>query len=1130
MGASSKSNASAQKNTGPQGSESPGKGSQPCQLSGIKAPKAQTVTPQIAVAHPMRQFHGLAAPERDELGSFTLKADKSGDKLGYKEAGYLRADNTSCTFYSDARCTKQIDPAKAPVKYKFGSLEKGVTVYYKGTQPGTAQLTLTLDAAKDPRIAVSAAATGAVQAQQVLNTVTPELVIDRNDLPARFPDAAKVDEEIHVFRPEKKATEDDPQVVAVSLAYKATVSADVYDKGGVFTVGGVKATLWRDAKCKVPVAAEGGSLNVTNQELKAGLKLYMRREDAGTVDLALTLVDTTKDRADVATAPVTRAVTEKAVNRVTPYLKVEHLVVLRDQDLHTEQRKNDSAAGSAAADVAQQVHPDATRIELSAAQTAKLPAYTGKGKLVLTPANAKVFEDEACERPVAADKTYDFDKLIAADPIKLYLRGATAGKFTAELQLDASTDPLIKVDGPAKGEMGCVELKMTLFHYKQADVNKAVEPDVDDVTTYWNALKALSFEQKEMTRAERVGSGRMLHVQKDTSHARAKLIIEHTAAHWPAAAKDYKIIINTADADKKAKTRSGALKLFAVEEEGAEISTLPHELTLTAAAQKKPLWVEGGSKCDAWRGIRVSAGFDRPDGGPAKALKMDADWAAFTVVQIKEVTCKLENEPAKEKFVDGTKVFINLDDKGRVLKSVAGNRKAEVTATLEPALKDVDIYFSVVEHADNFKITALPDTFKQAKISKLKHTLKAVDKTDRKKLLSMSAKTDDTGVAKIETLQAPQLGLMKFKIGAYLLQTPQQARYIDEHADLKKKPPTLSTDWLEVWRRVFYGVIAMKRWSGASYLDRFDEEAMKSKMKDVGLEMERSKDPIEKDYDRALPDTLQWSIDAMGGPAPARTLYLCLINGRGDKGDEDVTLALGAPGGKAASFDLAYRRFRSLTDKPKWLTSCSFKAAGKADVDLAPHVTLTQTEDFKFNLAVDCASIWDAAYAAAHSAALSGGALAPAAHLTASTAADTALGAGAITLELKEADSSSGLSWGEAVVVCMDSREPKHATQDAKGSASHTFLHEIGHYLGLAGKFLPDAANTLNPNFYSELAGEVSARGKGGYGVGAHCDGLADQCIVWYQFKMTLAYCDSCSLFLRARALHTPKINGRATL
>jgi hypothetical protein len=955
-----------------------------------------------------------------------------------------------------------------------------------------------------------------------VNLVTPKLVVDKTTVRQAAPEIDRGEENVHVFWGPKK---DGSDVVKVTASYEETLPKFPYTLGATFSAG-VAATYFADAECKTKLDAKGGALKIANDKLKAGFTFYVRADAAGEARFSLSLEVCGPGRVYPDTAPAEKAVTVTPSARVTPKIAVEHLVVLRDRELYKLQRKADTEAGSAAADAALHIHPDATRIELALVRSSKSPAYSGKGKVVVAPANVALFSDEECTKAFDASTKITF----ADDPVKLWMRGTAAGKFEVSLELDASTDEAVVVEGPAKGELGCVDLKLKLFHYKKSDVDKAINPDVDDATTYWNELKGLTLDQVEMTDAERVGTGRVLHVQKDENHARAKLVLERVAGEWPAAAKDYKVVLAVGDADKKGKKKSGALKAFDKAYAGSEV-TLPRTLALADVDKNEPVFVEGATKCDGWRGIRVSAGIDRDAGGPEKRPKMDADWGAFTVVRIREVKCDVDNVSGKEKFVEGDKIFINLDADGRLLKSVSGNRKAEVTATIEPALADLEVFFSVVEHAGNYKIAALPADFKNTKLQRLKHTLKGVDRSDRKKLLTMSAKTDEHGKAKIETLKAPQLGLLKFKIGAYLLCDPEHARYVDEHADLKKRAPVLSATWLEVWRRLFFGVVAMKRRSGADYLDRFDEAAILSKMNDVGLKMERVGTPVVKPYKIVLPDVLSWSRAALGGTAPARTQYLCLVNAVDLGRDRDRTFNLGAPSSKTPAWNVPYLAVRDPGDNSTWLKSCklTYPAAG-LDVDIAGAVTLTQTGDFQMQLTMDLGALWQDLYDDIHDQSVAAGNDEPTAAGHGRDAANEVFLNAAITLDLKEADSPSGVSWGEAVVVCMDTREPNHATQSAKDSATHTFLHEVGHYLGLTAKFLPDEADTLNPCFYSEQSGEVSARGRGGYGVGTHCDGLNDECIVWYMFKMTLAYCETCNLFLRARDFHAPKVTARDKL
>ncbi len=950
-----------------------------------------------------------------------------------------------------------------------------------------------------------------------INMVEPKIELDATEAPVKFKPAKAVAENIHGFPP-KKADGSSADVVAVKLSIQESAPGRGYEKDAVLALSGAKATLWRDDQCKTPLeAATGGEVIIPNGELKKGYTIYLRGDEVGQAKLEFKLDESATRAVRVVAEPASAVVTIKASNRVTPYIQVEHLVVLCDQELWREQRKNDSLNGSALPETADRVYPDATRIELSAAKLADEPAYTGKGKLVLTPANVGVFKDEACQNPFDISQKFDFAKLTGQEPFKLWLRGQTAGKFTAKLELDASDDPAIQVDGPAEGEMGCVQLEMKLHHYKASDVNLPIEPDVPDATTYWNQLNGLDLRQSEMTTAEKAGTGRMLHVQDSGRFSRAKLVlpqVQTNPAHWPDAAKDYKIILDAADGDKNNKTRSGSVKLFDTEFAGTEI-VLPIRVDLsTLKGGPKTYWVEGGARCTGWRGIRMSLGFDRNAGGPAKGAKMDADWGAFTIVTIKEVKCDVGNEGGQEKFVDGTKIFVNLDANGRRLKSVAGKRKAEVTATIEPALQDVDIHFAIIEHEDNYKIVDLPDAFKEKKLSHIKQTLKPKDRDNPKSLLHMTAKTDNQGKAKIETLETSQFAKHQFKIGAYTLQDPNHARFIHKHADLMKYEPVMSDTWLEVWRRLFYRLVAMQRFSGqGSYNDRFEENELINKMAEVGIEFQSTGLHVEAPYRKSIPDadTVDWVRSALGvvGDNPDRTQYLVFMDSNRDGTQNRDFHFSGLPGPLAELGPLKMRAVFDSNNGMNWVSAVdiSYDGWSISTRDQAQGVlSITQSGDFKYKINIDVTARYEQYK-----------------NNVSEAKANDFLANVQVRFSVVTGDHDSGMSWQGCTMVFMRDREQQ---ADPARSATHTFLHEIGHYVGLGCKNLPDANNTLNPQFYDE--NYTNNHGFGGYGQGPHCDGLNQQCVLWYRFKMTHKFCDTCQLALRARALHSPSVPGRS--
>lgn len=937
-----------------------------------------------------------------------------------------------------------------------------------------------------------------------VNVARPKVTAEADFLPLAAADAAGEAAEIHRFLPASGGAAS--HAVRITLGIEETAPAKPWDMTGVVAADRT-VSLWLDRECTRAFAPAGGPFpQISNSDLRAGKTLWAKGEAPGEARISLVLKRSAKPDVLVRAGNAARLTVG---GRVTPKVEVEHLVVLMDRGMGARQRTADTRDGSAAAAEDARFLAQPVRVDLSATVTPGAAAhYNGEGKLTVAPARVEIFADEDCKTPFDPARKIALKDLKGAKPLSIWLRGKTAGKFRVGLEMDPSTAPEVKVAPKAEGEMGCVELKAKLHHYVEAEVNKPVNPDVADAPTYWNELKGLDLQQKEMTDAEKAAPGRMLHVQKDEAHTRAKLIVAKVeAAHWPDAAKDYVLRLDAADGAKTGKKRTGSIKLF---DAGGAEKPLAHEIPLAdAKAAAQEFWIEGAGACEGWRGLRLSLGMDRPEGGPAKTPKMDGDWAALTVVKIKTVTCSLANDGTEDYFAGG-KVFINLSATGRELKSEAGKRRVEISAELEPKLEGVELRFQVVEHETLYRFAALADPLKNTKIQNLKHTLRPVDRPDRKKLLHVKAETDANGKAKTEALKTGQLNLVKFKIGAYLLQDADQARYIDGHPDLKKYRPVMSADWVEIWQRLFFKVATMKRWSGASYSDRFDEGALTGKMAQVGVELKKTGSALNEAYEAAPANFLTWARAALGGQGGNRTMYLCLISGRGDKGDLTHTFNIGAPTFKASRLQLnRYFRFRDLANKATWLDSCHVDYGGVRH-DLVAHTTVTQTADFAFRLDIDYTSIWNQLKAAQGQA-----------------VADDFLANGAGEIKLKEADSSSGVSWHEAVVVCMDTREPNHATQDAKDSASHTMLHEIGHYVGLAAKFHPDHADTLNPYFYSEHGGETSARGRGGYGMGPHCDGLNDQCIMWYMFKMTHEFCDHCKTHMRARLLHDPKVAGR---
>ena len=243
MSSGSKKNASANKDTGPSGSDTPGKSTAKCKL---KPPRKQTVEPEITVVDPFRWYHATVQPEKNLVGTVTLKASKRDDNLGYKEKGTLTADNTNVQFYSDSKCKKKINPATTPVTYKFGSLCSEVTLYYKGETGGTTNLTLTLGPAKDDRITVLGPATGALEVR-ICNIVTPKVELEYKIVlwDRKLSDKQKAGE-----------TKILPSPTYIEVSASQTVPAYAYDKTGTLAFAPANVDAFTDEACTTKLTAD----------------------------------------------------------------------------------------------------------------------------------------------------------------------------------------------------------------------------------------------------------------------------------------------------------------------------------------------------------------------------------------------------------------------------------------------------------------------------------------------------------------------------------------------------------------------------------------------------------------------------------------------------------------------------------------------------------------------------------------------------------------------------------------------------------------------------------------------------------------------------------------------------------
>lgn len=628
------------------------------------------------------------------------------------------------------------------------------------------------------------------------------------------------------YQPPSDPTKEDVTVsngeityLAYKLRTKPQMKVKVAAKDGAKVFGGATVSITgpQSAPDKKSLADTGfadfGKLEAGKYTIKVVLSEEDAKNYATTVDFSKTTVEKTLESFD----DITVTVDVEPINIVTPKLELEYKVVLLEPKLFEKQK-----------DTEKKIYVGATYVQLSYTQTNKEHPYPKGGKFECTPANVTVYLDEKCKTEMTADLT---EKQLTGDtPLKLYLRGKTAGKFKAKLTLTDPADRFIRLEkNPTdEQEMGVVKLELKIHQQDESKLTATamqVDPDTDPVDTYYTNLQALVLpDQKLMADADKVGApstddavkpGRLLHVQDSGNFGRAKLICTKIdPANLPAGTDDYVAVLKTGlgyalkadkdedfptgDADKPA---AGSLDIYDKEFEGTKQDALKIKFSTLKAADQT-YFVEGTAESDAVCGVRLDLGMDRDTGGLDKTVKRNGDWGRFTVIKIKEV--KLDYTA-----VSGTPNAWNESEKKFYInfKTNPAGRKINIKATLTKKFKNVKIYLMLAPDKDNLKTANwgidIPSTWKWKDITK---DVKHLDKADRKNLLHLSDNTDADGNMKKE-LQLSRFGGDKFLPAAYILEDAHLAKFVDGHAELKKKKPVACTYSIQVWRKFWYQLI-----------------------------------------------------------------------------------------------------------------------------------------------------------------------------------------------------------------------------------------------------------------------------------------------------------------------------------
>jgi hypothetical protein len=628
---------------------------------------------------------------------------------------------------------------------------------------------------------------------KLLNDVTPTITPDEREIWFMEPPTEAEKTEATAQGGEPYTRESKP--VHIRVTYTETRPEKPYTDAGTLQFAGADVEVFVDQGCKTPFALDGArSARINNSRLKSGLDLYVRGKAEGQLTATLTL-DPPADPTIRARGPAQQILEVKPENVVTPKIELEYKVVLADPDLakHQDAMKSDGTTKE------EKILPDnVTYIEVSALARRGTPPYTKGGKLEVTSGADKVKVYTDMRRTKALDRPLTNAELFGARPFILYVESVKdkEGEFKLKLTLDPSGDPHIQVQTMKEVEMAVVKLDLKLHQHKDAIVDEEFDADKDTLDAYFTALKDKVIpDQEVMTDEKQVKPGRLLHVQKDGHHGRAKLLLKKLTG-WPGGTDDYEVIVDQ-------ECDSGAISLWDKETEGTQ-KDLPFKIKVSELKKADvELWVEGTTTTKLWRDVVLGAGVDRADGGLAKEPKHNGDWARFTVVQVKEIKLDYTAPTDKPDAWDKAKkrFFINFKDD-------PDGRKVKFKVELTEKLKDVPIHFMLAPHKDNQKAANatydLPATWKWKDIEE---ALKHKDRSAQKKLLHLSKKTDADGKSDLE-LTLSRFGGDIFEPGAYITQDPHLAKYVKDHADpvLSQRKPVVAEDTIQVWRKFWYQV------------------------------------------------------------------------------------------------------------------------------------------------------------------------------------------------------------------------------------------------------------------------------------------------------------------------------------
>lgn len=743
-------------------------------LQVVALAEVNTVAPKINVALDASYDGSLWCPAlaRGTPPTMTLSITQSNDDVEYTGDGLLTCGDNNVELFADQALTKPLSFQNKQRIIPNADLKDLAKVYYlKGAGTGATSLSLSLYDPKQPSIVIGNAVTTDINVKQVTE-VESHVNWLVNEVQVRGENSS-----LNIF------------------ATQVTSGGGDFKQVGTLTRSHADLAVFDDAS-KAVFSGSNLTADIVNDKLMTANKAYTAKwtGDQAPVDaVTLTLALQPSTKPYIITNPGTELLVQgvlvqppvvvKPVNTVTPKIQTDYDLVMLDRSF-VDGRADDRTA------------PTLARIyvEQSAAQL----GYDGSATLTRENDSIQIFRDDQLTDEISFfGNQATISNSALKDKTKIYyIKGVTAGKTSLTLKLDGPNPafvglPNFTVAADAMKELAVTALAVELYRY---DASAAQTAPVGPVASV------------EMpTRTKRL-TGRFVPLQNAAKQfGRAKLVVKKvTTADWPAGADNHVVTLNVSN--DVACVYDAAVNGAVVAKKGTPLQLKKADLTVD-----KTYWIEGTgpNASAALRDEVFMVGLDRTDkntadypGEPASIeAKNNGDWGCGTVVTLSAVNPSAAdwrqyvNQPT-----DHTVAYNDNQNEAKDGRSIL------VTATILPAVGGVGLDFML--WADPANATDIPAGLKSMV-------------TDT----HVPAVSDNTGKANAR-LKLSRYGGDKFTAVAFLADDASKGA-ATFGADATAAPNAFKSKPVTVWRKLAYDLVFMNRHGvpnyNGNYSDKFNQ-------------------------------------------------------------------------------------------------------------------------------------------------------------------------------------------------------------------------------------------------------------------------------------------------------------------